>query len=264
VSHRVASALGLLALALSCALPARAQRVEPLTVEVEGRVSAAAGAPMPSRDALLGAALLEAVVEASRRMLAPAVFEADQERLRAALEPRARGLVLTFRSGPAHQQSSDSEPGAVEYLQPVAATVDARRLRTALGEAGWVPLEMTRPSLVLCVSPGGGLDPGQGDAPLERLRRFVASELESREFILIESGVRQGAPGCEQGALELARALGADIGVELTVGWREQPGRSGPRSAVAEVSVSGGKMRVEGREYVMRDSDVAHFLVATK
>jgi len=25
-----------------------------------------------------------------------------------------------------------------------------------------------------------------------------------------------------------------------------------------------GKMRVEGRDYVMRDSDIAHFLVATK
>jgi hypothetical protein len=126
----------------------------------------------------------------------------------------------------------------VDYLQPVAATVDARRLRAALAEVGWAPLEMTRPSLALCVAPGGGLDPSEGDAPLERLRRFVSGELEKREFILIESGVRPGAPGCEGGALELARALGADIGVDLTVGWREQPGSSGPRSAVAEVSVS--------------------------
>jgi hypothetical protein len=238
VSHRLAIALGLSLWVCSAAAPVRAQRVEPVTVEVEGRVSAALGAPMPSRDALLGAALLEAVMEASRRMLAPGVFEADQEKLRQALAPRARGLVVTFRSGPAHQQVSGVEPGTMDYLQPVAATIDARRLRALLATSGWAPLEMTRPSLVLCVSPEGGLDPVQGDAPLEQLRRFVSRELESREFILIESGVRVGAPGCELGALELARALGADIGVELRVGWREQPGAGAPRSAVAEVSVS--------------------------
>jgi len=257
MSHRIAIA-GVMALLVTLPPRAPAQRLEPLTVEVEGRVASAVGSPMPSRDALLAAALLEAVIEAARRMIEPAVFEADQERLRAALEPRARGLVVTFRSGPAHHQASALEPETLDYLQPIAATVDARRLRAALSDLGWTPLERTRPSVVLCVFPEAGIDPLQGDEPLERLRRYVRTELENREFIPIESGVRPGAPDCELGALELARALGADIGVELRVGWRTQPGRGSPRSAVAEVSVNAQRTGDTGPLALGRFQGVGH------
>jgi hypothetical protein len=258
VPHRLAAALAL-GLVLLAPGAGRAQRIDPVTVEVEGRVAGPKGGALPARDALLRAALLEAVVEVTRRSLAPAVFEAQQDAIRAALEPKARSFVLTFRSGPSHQQAA-LEPGMVEYLQPVAATVDGRRLRSFLAAAGWAPLEATRPSLVLCISPQAGLPPGdEGDAPVERLRRFVAGELEAREFILIEPGVREGAPGCELGALGLARALGADIGIELAVSSRSQPGGgTSPRSAIAEV-VLHGQRAVDGSELALgRFEGVGH------
>jgi len=257
VHHRLAALL-VLGLALLAAAPARAQRIDPVTVEVEGKVSVARGAAMPARDALLRAALLEAVTEVARRALAPALFESQEEAIRAALEPKARSFVLTFRSGPSHQQAAALEPGKVEYLQPVAATVDARRLRAFLATAGWASLEATRPSLVLCIAPQAGLAPNDGDAPLERLRRFVAGELEARKLILIDPGVREGAPGCELGALGLARALGADIGVELAVSWRMEPGGAAPGSAIAEVALHGQRSGDGGELALGRFEGVGH------
>jgi len=171
-------------------------------------------------------------------MLPPAVFDADQAAIRAALEPRAGTFVLTFRSGPPHQQASPTQDDVLEFFQPVAATVDAKRVRAFLASAGWRALEATRPSIALCIVPEAGFPSGQGAAALESLRRFVSSELEAREFILIEPGVRQGAPECDLGVLALARELGADAGVELRVSWRGQPGGTGPRSAIAEVALS--------------------------
>jgi hypothetical protein len=173
-------------------------------------------------------------------MLAPAVYEAQQEKIRAALDPdpKVGSFVLTFRAGPAHQQASPTLDDVVEYFQPVVATVDARRLRAFLSSSGWAPLEATRPSIVLCVVPESGSGGEQGEAALEHLRRYVSDELKAREFVLIEPGVRGGAPDCALGVLALARELGADAGVELRVGWRAQPGESGPRSTIAEVALS--------------------------
>jgi hypothetical protein len=213
--------------------------MDSVTVEIEGRIQAGADAPAPSRDALMRAALLEAVVEVARRMLAPSVFEANQAAIRAALEPRAQSFVLTFRSGPAHQQASPEQDDVLEYFQPVAATIDGRRVRELLAGAGWQALEATRPSIVLCIAAEPGVPPVEGAAAaLESLRRFVAAELAGRQFVLIEPGVRAGAPECDLGALALARELGADAGVELRVAWREQRGGTGPRSAIADVSLS--------------------------
>jgi hypothetical protein len=91
---------------------------------------------------------------------------------------------------------------------------------------------------VLCVVPEAGAGARQDEVHLESLRRFVSGELRAREFVLIDPGVRAGAPDCELGALGLARELGADAGVELRVGWRVQPGGGGPRSSIAEVALS--------------------------
>jgi hypothetical protein len=251
-------AVALVSLALVAAGTARAQRIEAVNIEVEGMVSAAVGAPPPSRDALLRAALLEAVVEVARRMLAPATFEAQQQAIRAALEPKASGFVLTFRPGQMHQRESPLQDDVLEFFQPVAATVDARRVRAFLGPAGWPPLDATRPSLVLCVLPAAGFDSAEGEAALERLRRFVANELELREFILIEPGVREGAPACDLGALGLARELGADLGIELRVQGRAQPGGRAPGSAIAEVEISARRTGDAGELALGRFQGVGH------
>jgi hypothetical protein len=228
---------GLLALALAFPVRAAAQRGDPVSVEVEGLVAAPAGAPAPSRDALLRAALLEAVLEVARRMLEPPLFESQRDAIRAALEPSVGSFVLTFRPGPPHHRDALEPPDTVEFLQPIAATVDARRLRAFLARSGFPPMEATRPSVVLCVVPEGGPGPAESRAALAGLERFVETELRAREFVLIEPGVREGSLECEAGALALARALGADAGVELRVGWRMQPAVRGPGSAIAEVTL---------------------------
>ena len=71
---------GVCAVLCAAALPAFA--VEPITVNSEGVIAAGSATDPPPRDAAFRAALVAAVVEASRSLRPPERFGSDAERLR--------------------------------------------------------------------------------------------------------------------------------------------------------------------------------------
>ncbi|MCE2392597.1 MAG: hypothetical protein J4G09_14155 [Proteobacteria bacterium] len=252
----------LLAAAILSALPAGAfPTAGRLNVDVEG-VAPAVEDRAP-RASLEVAALLEAVLEAVRQQTSPADYEARAEEFREALAGRTTQFLLTYRitgspflrpatpdpgedlegrpadpeieAEPALEWPEFEESGAEEWVLPLNATIDTRRLREYLTGRGLLVAWDARPSVVLDVRGSAGLDPGEAAGPLAELRRYLVRALERGEVVVVEPGVRGTPLSGEEDALDLARALGADIGLEVGVRW--WPTGTGTSGGVAEVSV---------------------------
>jgi hypothetical protein len=250
-------------IALLAGAATHAQVVDPVEVEAVGIVPASQEIRVSPRDAAFRAALTEAVVEAARRIVSAPVFAAAEPEIRASIEPRAASFVLNYRPGAlTTRASSDPNAGeaAEEWVLPLVATVDARKLREFLRSAGWGAQDASRASLAVCVRPGEGFEERSASA-LAGLQRYTSEALAARDFVVVEPGLRAGGLSCDFGALELARALGADVAVDVSVSWR--PGRSvsGVSGGVADVQVRASRAVDGAALAISRFQGAGHHIV---
>jgi hypothetical protein len=233
-----ATARGLaLAMGLLAAAPALA--LEPITVTSEGVVAAGASSEAPPRDAAFSAALVAAVLEAARTLVPAERFELETERLRAQLAPQAQSFVLTYRVGGAlARRTSPLDPEIQEWVLPISARIDTVQLRAFLLRSGFVRDAGERPSLVIRVRSVGQLAAAPPIGALSHLARTLRAKLAEQQFVLVEADLRPGEANEPKSALELARGVGADVGLELDVDWRPNP---------QTVEVSGGVAEVRAR-----------------
>ncbi len=229
-------ALRSLALAASFLAASPALALEPITVTSEGVVAAGGSTDPPPRDAAFRAALVAAVLEAARTLVPPERFELEAERLRTQLEPQAQTFVLTYRvSGTLQRRRSSLDPEIQEWVLPVSARIDTPELRAYLVRAGFIHDAGERPSLVIRVRPVGELAAAPPVGALSHLSRTLRAKLEEQQFVLVEAALRPGDESEPRSALELARDVGADVGLELDVDWRANPEALAAAGGVTEV-----------------------------
>jgi len=270
------SRAGIAALALLLVAAPAARALEPANVTVTGVVSASEVGEAAPRDAAYRAGLVSAVLEAAKGLLGPDKFAADAERLRETLKPTAQRFVLTYRiDGKLEKRRSPLDPAVEEYALPLTARVDTAQLHDFLVREGFLHEAGDRPSLALRVKPVGNLASTPPAGALAHLEQSVRKTLADKQFVLVEPALRPGVGGEPASALELARATGADVALELEVGWRPNPGTAaGVPGGVAEVraraqrSDDGSELassRFEGAGYhADRDAAIARALEAVE
>jgi hypothetical protein len=231
------SRAGLAAFALGLVLAAGSARaLEPVSVTVNGVVSTTEVGDTAPREAAYRAGLVAAVLEAAKGLLGPDKFAAESERLRETLKPTAQRFVLTYRNdGRLEKRHSPLDPAVEEYVLPITARVDTNQLRTFLVHEGFLHEVGDRPSLALRVKPVGALASTPPAGALAHLEQSVRKTLNDKQFVLVEPALRPGVGGDPTSALELARATGADVALELEVDWRANPGSANVPGGVAEV-----------------------------
>ncbi|HTO55941.1 MAG TPA: hypothetical protein VMR50_21325 [Myxococcota bacterium] len=218
-------------LCLGLAFAARA--AEPVSVSVQGVVSAAELGEAAPRDAAYRAGLVAAVMEAARGIVGPEKYAADQERMRATLAPIASHFVLTYRiDGALEKRHSALDSAVEEYSLPMTARIDATQLRTELVNEGFLHELGDRPSIALLVRPASSLTSYPAGAPTH-LEQSVRKSLGDRQFVVVEPALRPGAGADPVSALELARGTGADVALDLELSWRPSTGDT--PGGVAEV-----------------------------
>ena len=227
---RVTRAL-LASVCLAWAVPARA--LEPVSVSVQGVVSAAEVGESAPRDAAYRAGLVAAVLEAAHGILGNDKYAAETERLRASLAPIAQRFVLTYRiDGALEKRHSALDPAVEEYALPITARIDATQLRKALVDEGFLHEAGERPSLALFVKTAPATAGVPASAPTH-LEQAVRKSLGERQFVVVEPALRPGAGVNPASALDLARDTGADVALDLELGWR--PANGATPGGVAEV-----------------------------
>ncbi len=188
------------------------------------------------RDLAFRAALEEAVFEVARLYIPPGELPLEQERLREALAARASAFVLTYRvHGAPVTRPSRSEPGLKEVVLDITATVDAGQIRAALESLGVLSVESDRPSVALLVRPAATeawMSPGL----FNRFEQDLTRALENHGYVIVDPALHPGGSSFG-GALDLARGLGADVAVDLSVRWRQREMSNRMVGGVAEVRV---------------------------
>lgn len=226
----------LLAAALSLYAWGGARAGEPITVTVQGVASADPAHPTAARDGAVQAGILEAISEVTRGLLRAPLSGEDEESLRGSLEPLAPTLVLTYRIEPGGEvRPMRSDPNRIEYVVRVTATIDAAQLRHELERLGYLRETASRPSLLLRVTARGSAWSGEADPRLEPLERALRQEFLEHEFIVLDPGVLPGPDPEGRSAFNLARATGADVGVEISVRLKESRIGGHISGVVAEV-----------------------------
>ncbi len=238
--------LGMLILSLA----PRASALEPVTVRVKGVVDVAEQGS--SRNKAFQEAMVEAVFQVSRSLLPEEVVEMQGTDLREQLRENAAGFVLTYKVDGALQRRTSPEDGKTPQLVlPVSATVDASQLRAHLRQLGLLEPRRDQPSLTLVVRDSLQRGDGPRPASLVELERFLGQRLGAAGMLVIEPALRQGGMAPRGSALELARSLGADVALDVDVGWR--PRKTGQR-------VQGGLAEVRVR--AIRSEDGAEIAIA--
>ncbi len=213
---------------------------EPISVGAEGVVPVSPGSTRSVRDRALAAAIVSAVLEASRRYLPPAVFEIEEERdaLRETLRLAAPGFVLTYRvDGAPIRRPQAENPDLEELVVRLTATVDGGPLRDFLREKGVLSDSAEQPSIALRVAPAIGLTAAQAAGPLAGFEQFLLRRLESDGFVVVEPALRPSGLEQPENALALARLLGADLALDVNVSWRRRLAESGIVGGIADVCV---------------------------
>ncbi len=213
---------------------------DPISVGAEGVVPVSPGNTRSMRERALAAAIVSAVLEASRRYLAPAVFEVEEERdaLRETLRPTAPGFVLTYRvDGAPIRRPQAENPDLEEVVVRLTATVDGGQLRDFLREKGLLADSAEQPSIALRVAPAIGLTAAQAAGPLAGFEQFLLRSLESDGFVVVEPALRPAGLEQPENALALARSLGADLALDVNVSWRRRLADSGVVGGIADVRV---------------------------
>lgn len=266
---------GLAVLVVLALAAASALGVEPISITAEGVVAAGPPADAPPRDAAFRAALLAAVFDAARGMLPPERADADAERLRAALEPGVQSFVLTYRiDGALSRRASKLDPSVQEWALPVTARIDAGALQSFLRRNGFARDAGDRPSVALRTRAIGALAENPPAGALAHLEGALRQGLGARQFVIVEPALRPGEDEAPRSALELARAVGADVALELEVDWRPSSGATGAPGGVAELraralrSADGSELaisRFEAAGYdALRDAAIARALAAVE
>ncbi len=214
--------------------PGVAAAIEPTTVSVEVAVLITEETASSIRDRVFRAALTEAVYEVVRLFASPERLEFEEERVREALAPRAAAYVLTYTvdSGP-KRRASTSDPDLEEMVLGITATVDAAQVRGQIRDLGLLRTSRDRPSVALLVVPASSTFAGAREL-LTAFERSMADRLRDEDFIVVEPALRWGAPNAPRSALALARAVGADLAVEVRVAWNERSLSAGMVGGVAE------------------------------
>lgn len=212
-----------------------ASALEPATVRVEGTAPIREGNAARARDLAFKVALQEAVLEVARLYVAPGELEVEQERLREALAEGAPDYVLTYQiHGSPVERPSSTEPGELELVVDLTATVDAGQVRQALQSLGLLSSKGDRPSLVLVVR---GASPSSS-SPLglyNSFEEYLVRALEQEGYVIVDPALTQTQLG--RRPLDLARALGADVSVDVAVSWSQRDMSSRLVGGVADVRV---------------------------
>lgn len=221
--------------------------IEPTTVSVEVAVPVTEETQGQTRDLVFRAALNEAVFEVVRLFASPERLEFEEERVREVLEPRAAACVLTYSidSGPSLRRSA-TDPELEEVVLAITATVDAALVRSQIRDLGLLRSSRERPSVALLVLPGPDSFAGAREL-LVAFERSISDRLRDEDFIVVEPALRSGSSDASRGALELARAVGADLAVEVRVAWRERSLSEGLVGGVAEARARAFRAH-DGRE----------------
>jgi len=255
-------------------LAGAARALDPVSVSVNGVVSSTEVGEAAPRDAAYRAGLVAAVLEAARGILGQEKYAVEAEKLHATLAPQAQHFVLTYRiDGALEKRHSPLDPAVEEYSLPITARIDTTQLRAVLVKEGFIHEAGDRPSLALRVHPVGTLAGAPPAGALAHLEASVRKNLQEREFVFVETALRPGGVGEDAPALELARATGADVALDLEVDWRAAaPGASSVPGGVAEVraraqrSDDGSELAVARFEaagyHAERDAAVARALEA--
>jgi hypothetical protein len=224
--------------------------LEPIEVTVEAALDTVPNETAAAlRKRLLDSALEEAVFEVASRYVAPERLAVDGETLKRELAPKAPAFVLTYRVDvPPQPRRSAQSPSVEQQVITLTATVDAERLRRQLQELGFGAAAGPRPSVAILDRLIAARDPSGRlvQLPLAPLHEFVARELSKSGFVVVEPAFYAGARVAPESAVELARGLGADLGVDLEVRWNPRPASPGS-------SVSGGVAEVQVRSLRSRD-----------
>ncbi len=232
-------------------LAAPAWALEPVEVTVEAAVDSIPNESAEAlRKRLLESALEKAVLEVAARYVTPERLALEGDKLREALRPKAAGFVLTYRvDAPPQARRSPTDPSVEQQVLQLTATVDAERLRRQLQELGFGAASGSRPSVAIfeqLIAPrdaGGNLS----SLSVAPLREFVARTLSESGFVVVEPALYAGARVAPANAVELARGLGADLGIDLEVRWTPRPVPTG-------ASVAGGVAEVQVRSLRARDA----------
>jgi len=237
---------GLFVACLSLAIGGPAWALEPINVTVEGVVEIKEGdVSSVLRQKAFTRALREAVVEVASRYLPPDRSQDEKDAVERALSEDISSFVLTYRlDGDPQTRPSAERPSVEEYVIVISATVDAGRLRESLQRLGYLPSTGTRPSLALFLE----LAPNAaGEFALEPLRQFLSQKLSDEGFVIVEPALYSGSGGRPRSAVELARSLGADVGVGIDVSWS-------PLARGAGSAAQGGTVEVRVRSVRARDA----------
>jgi hypothetical protein len=211
------AALAALLLALA---PGTARALEPVTVTAEGVTRITSETEAEARTLAFDAALLDAVFQVAGGMLPPGTLEVEEERVRGALAPAAAGAILTYRVLASGPRASLEEPGGREFRVELSATVDAAQVRGALRSGGLLAAEGDRPS-VLVVAQALEEDPRLA-GPLAGLEDYLKLQLAREGFVVVEPALHREGARAARSAIELARALGADVAVDAGARWRDR------------------------------------------
>jgi hypothetical protein len=228
----VAAALWLVWLA-----PEAARGVEPVTVTVEGAAEIDEGAPGRARERAFQAALVEATMAVALRLLTDDAMGVDQSQLRQGLSEGAAAAILTYRiEDELGERRSAEDPSVREFALRLTATVDAEQVRSQLDALGLGRPSSSRPSvLVHAAGPAG--EGAIAQASLTRIEHYVKQRLAGAGFAVVEPALR-ASQRTGPGLLELARGVGADLAVDLSLSWKDQ--------AIA-TGITGGVLEAEAR-----------------
>ena len=209
--------------------------LEPETVSVLGRVDIDPKNAMAARDQALRVALVEAALEVARSIVPPDVMQFEEERIREAFEAEAGGFVITYRvSGPVGARPSLETPGQQEFLLGLSATVDAARVRERLRSLGVLRERTDRASFVLRVRQATAGAAGS-PAPLNVFAHELTRRLQAAGLVAVDPALRAAGPGHSESTLELARLLGADLAIDVSVSWHQRDPRAPVLGGLAEV-----------------------------
>jgi hypothetical protein len=235
-----AGALALFALGLAgllLAAPA-ARAAEPVKVSVEGVVRVEGENASQLRDRAFQAAMLEAVMEVARGAVDPGRLESEEESVRAALRPRAQSFILTYRPETPLRRPDPDNPGKEQYVLRLNATVDAEQVQKVLAELGLTRGSGSQASVALRVENASNSETRDGQFPVGALESLLTKRLEQEGFVVVSQALRPGASRDPQSVQELARNLGADVGVAVEVRWTRRANTRGQIvGGNAEVSV---------------------------
>jgi hypothetical protein len=232
---------------LSCALVARlgvALALVPLsagaleTVTVSARGSAdVSGEPEAVRASAFEEAAVDAVAQVARRFLPDDRVAEAEAALRAGVRGRATRFLLTYRVDEQRRVPAPGDPSRERLEIALTATVDAGQVKEEVERAGWLGRPAQGgPSVALRVRAGEGAERVR-PARLEALVRDLSLALERAGFAMVDPTLRAETDPRSQSALELARALGADVAIDVLVGFRDREPRGEVAGGVASAQV---------------------------